>query len=263
MQILVCIKQVPASSVSTDEYGVLKRAEAAGRLNPWDLYAIEAALRIAEATGGSVTAVTMGPKSAEDILRTAFAMGVESGILLSDKAFAGADVYVTAYTLASGIRAAGGFDLVICGQQTTDGDTAQLPFSLAAQLGIPAAGWVKSIDDIKETSVTLSQELSFGTQRIEIPFPALISAGPGIGRVRMPSLKDKLKAKSGEIRLLTLKDLADPDPSKYGLHASPTNVVKTKAADHPVKHAPEALSADDAAERIREVISTVKGGISA
>lgn len=260
MQILVCIKQVPAKSVSMDGDGVLKRTESGGKLNPWDLYAIEAALRIAEATGGIVTALTMGPKSAEEVLRTAFSMGVDSGVLLSDKAFAGADVYVTAYTLAAGIRALGTFDLVLCGQQTTDGDTAQLPFSLAAQLGIPAIGWIKSIDEITETVLTLSQELTFGTQRVEITAPALLAVGAGIGRVRMPSLRDKLKAKSKEIRLLTLANLAEPNPAKYGLHASPTNVVRTKATEHPGKHSPEVLSASDAAKRICDALSAVKGG---
>ena len=128
MNILVCIKQVPASSkVEVDpQTGVLKRAGVESKMNPYDLYALETALRLREEHGGSVTVLSMGPPQAQAVIREAFAMGADAGVLLSDRRFGGADVLATSYTLAQGVRRAGRFDLLICGKQTTDGDTAQV-----------------------------------------------------------------------------------------------------------------------------------------
>ena len=128
MKILVCIKQVPGTNkVEVDEQtGALKRDGVDSKLNPYDLYAIETALRIREKTGGSVTALTMGPLQAEAVIREAYMMGVDEGFLISDKKFAGADVLATSYTLFMGIKTIGEFDIVVCGKQTTDGDTGQV-----------------------------------------------------------------------------------------------------------------------------------------
>lgn len=245
MNVVVCVKQVPARSVPMDRtLGVLDRSQAGGQLNPRDLYALEASLRLARATGGTVTALTMGPDSAQDSLRTALSMGVDRAVILCDRAFAGADVYSTAATLAQGIQALGAFDLVVCGQQTTDGDTAQLPFSLAVRLNIPALGWVKGLD---EENRSVDQELSLGTQRAELKTPCLLAVGEGIGRPRIPSLRDQLTAKRKPIETLTLADLEDRDPARYGLNGSPTRVVSTREAEpvegkEPVQRCPEELA---------------------
>ena len=227
MRIAVCVKQVPSGSARMDrERGVLLRGVATHTLNPWDACAIEAALQAAESTGSKLTALSMGPASATEALREAIAMGANHGVLLCDKAFAGADVLITAYTLAQGIRVLGGFDLIFCGQQTTDGDTAQLPFSLAVQLGSHIAGWTKKIESVGADGITVLQELSDGTQRLILPFPAVVAVGREAATPRLPTLKNKLRAKSAELRHLTLADMPDTDAAHYGLAASPTRVVK-------------------------------------
>ncbi|HWQ57507.1 MAG TPA: electron transfer flavoprotein subunit beta/FixA family protein [Clostridia bacterium] len=228
MRIAVCVKQVPSGAADMDaQSGVLLRSGAGGIiLNPWDLPAIEAALRAAEAFGTEATALSMGPASAGEALREALAMGVGRGVLLCDQAFSGADVYATAYTLAEGMKALGGFDLVFCGLRTADGDTAQLPFSLAVQLGAHAAGWVKRIERVDECGVTVLQELSFGTQRLTLPYPAVIALGREAAEPRAPTLKNRLAARKARIETISMSRLANRDEACYGLAASPTRVVR-------------------------------------
>ncbi|NLE69503.1 MAG: electron transfer flavoprotein subunit beta/FixA family protein, partial [Clostridiales bacterium] len=133
MKIFVCIKQVPATSeVAVDEEtGVLQRSGVASKMNPFDLFALETALRLKEAGGGSVTVGTMGPPQARDIIQEAFMMGADEGYLFSDRRLAGADVLATSYTLSQAIRSLGDYDLILCGKQTTDGDTAQVGPAIA------------------------------------------------------------------------------------------------------------------------------------
>lgn len=128
MKIVVCMKQVSATSkVDIDpETGAMKRMSGETRTNPYDLFALETALAIREKTGGTVTVLTMGPPQAEEMIRDAYTMGADEGVILSDRKFAGADVLATSYALAQGIQVIGGADLIICGRQTTDGDTAQV-----------------------------------------------------------------------------------------------------------------------------------------
>ncbi len=128
MKILVCIKQVPGTTaVEVDEKtGVLKRDGVESKMNPFDLYAIEQALCLRETYGGSVEVITMGPEQAKMVLQEAVYMGADRGILISDRTFAGADVVATSYTLSQGIQKSGTYDLILCGKQTTDGDTAQV-----------------------------------------------------------------------------------------------------------------------------------------
>lgn len=227
MRIAVCVKLVPAGGARMDaERGVLLRGEASHALNPWDACAIEAALQAAEGAGSEVTALSMGPAPAAEALREAMAMGAARGVLLCDRAFAGADVLVTAFTLAQGIRVLGGFDLIFCGQQTTDGDTAQLPFSLAVQLGMRVAGWVKRIERVAPEDITVLQELSGGTQRLTLPYPAVVAVGREAAVPRVPTLKGALRAKTADIHVLALANMPDTDAAHYGLAASPTRVVK-------------------------------------
>ena len=261
MKILVCVKQVPAKTVPMDKTsGVLDRSQAGGRINPWDLYAIEVALKIREAAGGTVTAFSMGPESAVQTLKTALSMGADDAILLTDKAFAGADVYATAFAISQGIKASGKYDVVVCGQQTTDGDTAQLPFSLAVRLGIPAIGWIKKFDSACEGKVSVVQELSFGIQKSEVNTPCLLAIGDGVGTPRIPSLRDQLKAKSKTIKKVTLENLEEKDSSKYGLNASPTRVVKVREVEQSRKCESIECSAEESAELILSELNKAKGG---
>ena len=148
MKILVCIKQVPESNkVEVDPVtGVLKRDGAASKMNPYDLYALETALRIRKKMGGSIHVISMGPPQAMQVIREAYSMGADSGTLLSDRKFGGADVLATSYTLAQGIKACGTFDLVLCGRQTTDGDTAQVGPEIAEHLGYPQVTYVSEVN---------------------------------------------------------------------------------------------------------------------
>lgn len=227
MKIIVCIKQVPAlSEAGMDrEKGVLVRT-GENKINPYDLPAIETALRLREALGGKVTALSMGPESAGQALRTALAMTADHACLMCDRAFAGADVLMTARTLAQGIRALGGADLIICGQQTTDGDTAQVPFSLAEQLGIPVMGWVREIIGADEQRLAVRQELTGRTCQVSGCLPLVLAVNPTICEARIPGLRAKLKAGKQEIQRLALDDLEERDSGTYGLAGSPTRVVR-------------------------------------
>jgi len=146
MNILVCIKQVPGTAkVEIDPVtGVMRRDTADAKLNPYDLYAVEEALALAEATGGTVTALSMGPPQAREALLEAVYMGAGRAALVSDRRFAGSDVLATAYVLSQAASRLG-FDLIICGKQTTDGDTAQVGAEMAEFLDIPHAANVLSI----------------------------------------------------------------------------------------------------------------------
>ena len=228
MNIIVCIKPVPGTTqVEIDpETGVLKRDGVESKMNPYDLYALETALRIKESYGAEVTVITMGPPQSQEVIREAFMMGVDRGFLLSDRRFGGADVLATSYTLAQGIKAAGKFDLIICGKQTTDGDTAQVGAELAEFLNIPHVTCVSKLGSITESSITAELDLPLHIGTAEIAFPCLITVEKGIFEPRLPSYKRKLATRDREITVLTLDDMPDKDPKHYGLNGSPTQVKR-------------------------------------
>ena len=228
MRITVCIKQVPGTSqVEIDpKTGVLKRDGVESKMNPFDLYAIETALRLKQQYGGTVTVVSMGPPQAQAVIREAFMMGADRGFLLSDRRFGGADVLATSYTLSQGVRAAGPFDLILCGKQTTDGDTAQVGAELAESLGIPHVTNVCRIHDADEASLTVTQDMPLHRLKAKLTLPCLITVEKGIFEPRLPSYRLMRDTADREIRVLTLDDLEDRDPSHYGLNGSPTQVKR-------------------------------------
>lgn len=228
MNIVVCVKQVPGTTrVDIDEEtGVLKRDGVEAKMNPYDLYGVETAVRIAEEYGGKVTTVTMGPMQAESILRESYTMGAHQGILLSGKAFAGADVLATSYALSQAVTAAGAFDLVICGKQTTDGDTAQVGSEMAEYLGIPHVSNVTQIVSVSDKAIRLEADMGEILQTLDVDLPCLITVEKDIYVPRLPSYKRKLATENREIRVLSLADLADPDEMHYGLSGSPTKVER-------------------------------------
>jgi electron transfer flavoprotein beta subunit len=242
-----------------DKSGVLVRSSAQGMLNPYDLFAIEAAVRaaaeIGTGAGEAVFAVTMGPRSAERALREALAMGAASALLLTDPAFSGADVAATSRTLAEALRKYGVPDVIFCGQQTADGDTAQLPFALAARLGVPAVGWVKRIEYFRAEGYSVLQELSAGTVRVQGAYPALFAVGGEAVQPRAPSLSRRLAAQRTPITVWTLADLPNADPRNYGLAGSPTRVRKLYAPTHTVKTPPLRVSAAEAVNLIRKALT--------
>ena len=174
MEILVCIKQVPGTTqVEIDpKTGTLKRDGVESTMNPFDLYALETALRLKAKHGGTVTVLTMGPPQAEAVIREAFMMGADKGAVLSDRRFGGADVLATAYTLSQGARKAGRFDLVVCGRQTTDGDTAQVGPELAERLSIPHVANVRAVTDF------IHKELS--KHFLSVRFVVYDTSDPGV-----------------------------------------------------------------------------------
>ena len=250
MKILVCIKQVPGTTqVEIDEKtGTLRRDGVAAKMNPFDLYALETAVRIkAEAGEGSeVTALTMGPPQCERVVREAFMMGVDRGVILSDRAFGGADVLMTSFTLAKGIAKTGPYDLIVCGKQTTDGDTAQVGAEIAEWMGIPHVVNVKSIDDVAADAISLTVDLPDCTLAERIPYPCLMTVEKGIFEPRLPSYRLMKATADREITWLGLKDLDDTDPKHYGLNGSPTQVKRIFPPEAHVEHI--YLDGDDVAK---------------
>ena len=177
MNIIVCIKQVPGTTqVDIDpETGVLKRDGISAKMNPYDLYALETALQLKKEKGATVTVISMGPLQAKAVIREAYMMGADAGYLLSDSKFAGSDVLATSYALASGIEKIGDFDLIICGKQTTDGDTAQVGPAIAEHLKIPHVTWVSKIESVEEKSIVVEQNMEDSFEVVRLPFPCLIS----------------------------------------------------------------------------------------
>ncbi len=227
MNIIVCIKQVPETTdVRIDpETNTLVREGIASIINPFDMYAIEEAIRIKEQQGGEVTAVTMGPPQAESALREAVALGVDRIVLLSEAAFAGADTWATSYTLAMAVKKLGGFDLIICGKQASDGDTAQVGPGISVHLNIPQITYVKKIEEITKDYIRAERMIEEGFEIIKSPLPCLLTVVKEINSPRIPSLKGMIKAKKIETTRWTSSDL-NIDHDKIGLEGSLTQVVK-------------------------------------
>ena len=227
MNIIVCIKQVPdTTNVRIDpETNTLVRSGVQSIINPFDMYAIEEAIRVKEKFGGTVTVITMGPPQAEEALREAISLGADEAVLVSDRAFAGSDTWATSYTLSKTVRKIGKFDIIICGKQAIDGDTAQVGPGISAHLDIPQITYVKKIEDIKDSVIRAERMTEEGYDIIESPLPCLITVVKEINEPRLPSLKGKMRAKKIEIKKLEAKDL-DADPDSLGLKGSPTKVVK-------------------------------------
>jgi electron transfer flavoprotein beta subunit len=225
MNIVVCIKQVPDTmDVRIDpKTNTLVREGVPSILNPFDEFAIEEGLRLRERFGGTVTAITMGPPQASEVLRTALGMGADRIVLLSDRAFAGSDTLATSYTLARAIEKLGDVDLVIAGKQAIDGDTAQVGPGIAARLVFTPLTYVAKVESVDEAARTITVErlLDGGRERVEGKLPALIAVVKGINVPRQPSILKMKKARSAEIPVWTAADI-DADPARIGQNGSPT-----------------------------------------
>ncbi len=228
MNILVCVKQVPGSNnVEVDPItGVLKRNGVQSKINPYDLYAIEMALSLTEKYGGTVESITMGPPQAKAVIEETVCMGASGGTVLTDRKFAGADVLATAYTLSQGIKKCGEYDIIFCGKQTTDGDTAQVGAEVAEYLGITNISNVLSIDDISDGNVYLTASLDEKIIKQGVKLPCLISVDGDINTPRLPSYKIKKELKEDAVKFLTFSDFDDKNPDNYGLTGSATQVER-------------------------------------
>ncbi|MCX5698138.1 MAG: electron transfer flavoprotein subunit beta/FixA family protein [Candidatus Omnitrophica bacterium] len=241
MNIIVCIKQVPETTEVriNPETNTLMREGVKSIINPFDMYAIEEAVRLKERFGGKVSVITMGPPQADAALREAISMGADEGFLVCDRAFAGSDTWATSYTLAGAIKKLGQFDLIICGKQASDGDTAQVGPGISTHLNIPQVTYVKKIEEATDKLennglasnsqshklMRVERMLEEGYEIIQTSLPALLTVVKEINEPRIPSLRGLMRAKSAKITILTQKEL-DLDPQQIGLCGSPTQVLK-------------------------------------
>ncbi len=233
MNIIVCVKHVPDTlEVSVDkETNTLVREGMEGVINPFDLYAVEEALRLKEQYGGMVTVLSMGPLQVVDTLQDALSLGAERGVLLSDIGFAGADTLATSYTLARAIKKIGHFDLIICGRQAVDGDTAHVGPSLAEKLGVPHISCVIKIHEVTDEYMVTGRMTEEGIEKVKLSLPGLITVSKGINEPRPPSLRGKIAAARSDIIVWSAEDIA-ADANKIGLKGSPTRVVKMTTPEH-------------------------------
>lgn len=243
MNIIVCIKQVPnTTDVKIDPVtNTLIRDGVESVINPFDTYAIEEGVRLKERFGGKVTVITMGPPQAEKALREAVSLGCDEAVLVSDRKFAGSDTWATSYTLSQAIRKVGSFDIIICGKQASDGDTAQVGPGISTHLDIPQVTYVKKIEDVANNKMKVERMTETGYDVVETPVPCLITVVKEINTPRIPSLKGMMKSKSAKITSWTAADI-EAEPDSIGLDGSPTRVVKIFSP--PPRKGGEMLSGD-------------------
>lgn len=229
MKIVVLVKQVPdMDTVKFDrEKGVIDRASAGVEVNPFDLNALEAGIQLKDKLGAEVYVLSMGPPRAEETLKDAISRGADAGYLLTDRLFGGADCKATSKTLVAGIKKIGNVDLVIAGLQTVDGDTGQVGGEIAQYLGVPGICSVSEIKDATEEKITVVTDLWDGLYVKEVQYPCLLSVTKDVNIPRLPSFKDKIRARKAEITSWTYEDISEFVTSEeIGIKGSPTIVKK-------------------------------------
>lgn len=237
MKICVCIKQVPATTEVkiNPETNALIREGVDSQINPFDLYAIEEAVRVKErlkeqGEESTVTVVTMGPPQAENALRDAVALGADEAVLLSDRAFAGSDTWATSYTLAKGLEKIQP-DIVFCGMQAIDGDTAQVGPGIAVHLDYGQAIYVAKIESLDKKKIVVKRLVETGYETCSIRMPVVLTVVKEINEPRTPSLRGKMNAKKVQITVWKASDIEAPE-EKLGFNGSPTQVVKIFSPPH-------------------------------
>ena len=233
MKILVCVKQVPdTTEVRIDrETNTLQRQDVPSILNPFDRHALEEALRVKERCGGTVSVLTMGPLQAQEVLKECLALGADEAVLVSDKAFAGADTLATSRTLAAAIAKLQPAELIFCGKQAIDGDTAQVGPELAEHLNMAQVTCVSGLEVFPEEQRLIAErEVEDGHEVLELPFPAVLTVSKSLNEPRYPSIKGRLRANKTSIPILTLADLG-LQAEETGLQGSPTRVVRIFAPE--------------------------------
>ncbi len=258
MKIIVCIKQVPdTSEVKLDpKTNTLIRDGVPSIINPDDKSGIEAALKIKEQVGGTVTVVCMGPPQADVAVREALAMGCDDGVLISGREFGGSDTLATSTIIAAGIKTLD-YDLIITGRQAIDGDTAQVGPQIAEHLGLPQVSYAEEIEIENEHSIIVKRQYEDRYQKIRIKTPCVITALTELAEPRYMSVGGTIDAYAKEIKVLGFEDLKDKlNPEHIGLKGSPTNVVKsfTKQA----KGAGTVLRDASAEEAVQAIIAKLE-----
>jgi electron transfer flavoprotein beta subunit len=257
MKIVVCIKQVPGTTDARidPETKRIVREGIAAALNPFDTYAIEEAALLRRKYGGEVIALSMGPERASNVIREAISVGADRGVLLSDRAFGGSDTWATSYVLSRAIEKIGGVDLVLCGRQAIDGDTAQVGPGIAAHLDWQLAAHVMAVDAVSGTTVKLRRMHEDGCDVCELDFPAVLTVVKGINTPRVPTLKGRLHSEKAEIPVWKPADIG-AEADKIGLDGSPTRVVKT--APPPPRSGASKQISGSAAQAAAELFNEIK-----
>lgn len=227
MKITVCIKQVPdTADIKWTENNTLDRNGVESVVNPFDLYAAETALRIKDRYDADITAISMGPKQAENALREVLAMGIDSAFLISDKYFAGSDTAATARVLMSAVQTKiPHTELIICGQHAIDGDTAQTGPSLAQNLKFALVTNVKEITEVNDDFIIVKKDTDDGTETIKVKLPAVICMIKGIYEPRIPKIAGRIKAQNTNIPVYNAENLLI-NADTVGIKGSPTYVKK-------------------------------------
>jgi electron transfer flavoprotein beta subunit len=236
LDIIVCVKQVPGTTEvkMNKETNTIIREGVEAVINPFDSYAVEEGVRLKEKTDGKVTALSMGIPSVTEILKETVSLGIDDTILLSDRAFAGSDTLATAYALSMGIKKIGNYDLILCGKQAIDGDTAQVGPSLAEKLGLPHITYVRKIEEVGEGFIRCERMTDDGYEVVEVTLPAVITVVKEINEPRLPSIKGMMRSKKAVVTVWTADDVG-ADTELCGLKGSPTQVVSTFVPVHDVK----------------------------
>jgi len=228
LKIVVCVKQVPdTTDIKWTENNTIQREGVESIMNPYDVWALEAALRLKSVRDDvNITVLTMGPSQAVSMLKKAIALGADDAILLSDKKFAGADTFATGKTIAKAIeKLVPDVDLIICGQFAIDGDTAQTGPCVAANLNLPQVTFVKSIDDVQQDCLYLSREIENGVQKVSVQLPALICMLQQDGEASRARVAGVIKAHNFEVKVFGHEDVGLL-PEEIGIKGSPTYVSK-------------------------------------
>ncbi len=255
MNIVVLVKQVPdTTEVRIDpETGTMIREGVPSILNPFDQFALEEAIRLRNMVGGKITLISMGPPQAKSALQKCLALGADEAILLSDRTFAGADTLATSYPLSLAVKKVGDYDMVFCGQQAIDGDTAQVGPEVAQHLGIPQITYVEEVLEIGE-KIRAKAVTDDGYRIVEAPLPVLLTCTPPTSFVPSnPSMMGMMKARKKEIPTWAADDIGG-DKSRFGLPGSPTQVVRVYSP--PVRG--EGVIFTDMDEAIEKVLGALK-----
>ena len=232
MKMIVLIKQVPdTTEVRLDpKTGNLIREGIKSIINPDDLHALEAAVQLKAQHGGKVIALSMGPPQAIDAVSEAMGIGADEGILLSDRAFAGADTWATSSTLGQAVSTIGTYDLIIAGRQAIDGDTAQIGPQVADFLGIPHVSYVFDVEDVKRKTLVVKRRLEDGFERVQCTLPALLTVIGELNVPRYPHVAGLIDAcrEKAPIKIWNAADIG-VQTRDVGLEGSLTHVIRTFA----------------------------------
>lgn len=260
-KIALCVKQVPdTTDIRWTENNTIQREGVESVINPYDVYACEFALKIKEQLkDAEITAFTMGPNQAEEMLKKLIALGCDKGVLISDRKFAGADTYATGKTISSAIRTClPDFDLIICGQFAVDGDTAQTGPCIAEFLDIPQVTYVKEFTEIDTKSITMKRDLEDGIETVKAEFPSLICVLQDDFEPRRATINGIKYAQSQEIKICNMENIG-LEAEQVGLKGSPTYVSKAfrNISNHNAQKFE--LSIDDSVNLLKEKIETAGG----